>query len=183
MLINSGGAIALGTLLQALIGKEQYVVVDYVLIGIALTVVGVAVTAPLFFMRHIQGWRGANPNLFSTADPMRNVRWILMLVSLLCFISGMGMAVYGGFNYLVAPPTARPVDVSHPPSTRLPKPVIRPLTSARAQAQSRLLLHDTLLPKRCRPQRIGLAGLGLPVLLFLSPSTTDHTAASADAHE
>ena len=100
VLINGGGAAALALFLQAIWDKPSAAAMrEYLLIGIGSLLLGTAFAAILFLARYVSFF---HPN---TNIPTRNPWWwttiVLVLLSLACFLFGMGTAVNGGFVALL----------------------------------------------------------------------------------
>jgi hypothetical protein len=100
VLINGGGAGALAVFLQAILDKPVAAgMMWYLLIGIASLLVGTALAAILFLARYLSFFH-PNTNIL-----IRNPWWwttiVLVMLSLACFLFGMGAAVWGGFVALL----------------------------------------------------------------------------------
>jgi len=100
VLVNGGGAAALAAFLQAVWDKPSAAPMRvYLLIGIGSLLLGTAAAAILFLARYLSFF---HPN---THTPTRNPWWwttiVLVLLSLACFLFGMGTAVTGGLVTLL----------------------------------------------------------------------------------
>ncbi len=94
VLINGGGAAALAAFLQAIWDKPTAAAVGvYLLIGIALLLLGTALAAILFLARYLSFFH-RNTNVL-TRNPWWWTTIVLVLLSLACFLFGMGTAVTG----------------------------------------------------------------------------------------
>jgi hypothetical protein len=99
--INGGAAIALGALLQALIGKaEAAPLLPYVLVGIGCCVAGVAFAGATFWLRYDQWQLEVDKGLYRGKNPKWRTVWAFARVSLACFGLGLAIAVIGGFMTL-----------------------------------------------------------------------------------
>jgi hypothetical protein len=101
ILINGGGAVALAAFLQAIWGNSDFGPMRWwILVGISLLVMGTAISALIFLTRYLGGFH------MNTTIPTQNPWWrlqiALTLLAVICFIAGMGSAVFGGFNALCA---------------------------------------------------------------------------------
>jgi len=98
LVINGGAAIALGALLQALIGKpEAAPLLPYVLVGIGCCVAGVAFAGATFWLRYDQWQLEVDQKLYRENNPKWRKVWKLARVSLACFGLGLAVAIIGGF--------------------------------------------------------------------------------------
>jgi hypothetical protein len=101
-LINAGGAAALAAFLQAIWDKPPASPMRaWLLSGIAVLLVGTAISAATFVTRYMAFFHP------KSATPRSNPWWwamhVLVVLSLLCFLVGMGLAVAGGFVALCRP--------------------------------------------------------------------------------
>jgi hypothetical protein len=97
-LINGGAAVALGALLQAIVGKpEAQALIPWVLYGVALNAAGVAFTAPIFWVRYMQGLHEKAHKKFLRSNPWWAWRWYLGGAALLAFVASAAVVVIGGF--------------------------------------------------------------------------------------
>ena len=119
--INGGGAIALLAFLQAIWDKPGAGDLRAnVLWGICFLIGGVAVSSLIYLARHIAWVKNhtRSPQFwYVTANR------IMPIVSILCFIAGMGLTVYGGFS-APSPQTTSPNQESA--SARMPNIPITP---------------------------------------------------------
>ncbi len=117
--MNGGAAIALGALLQAIINKpEAAAVVPYILVGIVFNIVGISAASVIFWVRYNQWMYEKQHGKFLRENPWWPWRWYLAAVSLVCFVIGMGVVVWGGFTRLnLTPvPTVQVEPVSSSPT-------------------------------------------------------------------
>lgn len=123
-LINGGAAVALGALLQAVINKPEAVsVVPFILSGIVFNIAGITAASIIFWVRYNQWVYEKQYDKFMKDNPWWAWRWYLAGISLLCFVVGMGVAVWGGFtrlNLASAPVTAIQVAPPSPASSKTP---------------------------------------------------------------
>ena len=95
-LINGGAAVALGALLQALIGKsDALALIPYVLWGIALTTLGVAAASIIFWVGYRQNIYEQKHGKFREANPWWHAYWILAGMSVALFVVGLMCVVIG----------------------------------------------------------------------------------------
>jgi len=107
-LINGGAAVALGALLQAIINKpEAATVIPYILTAIALNIAGITLASVIFWVRYNQWLYEKEHNKFLKDNPWWAWRWYLAGLSLLCFVVGMSIVVYGGFKELNLTPESK----------------------------------------------------------------------------
>jgi len=102
VLINGGAAVALGALLQAVITQQDVGLgfIRCVLIGIAFNIVGVATAAGAFIVRYRQLRLEAETSKFMSQNVWWRWVWRLALLSIGCFMVGLGVVVWGGFTQL-----------------------------------------------------------------------------------
>jgi hypothetical protein len=99
ILINAGGAAALGAFVQAVWDKPSAApMLSWILSGICWLLLGTAFAAIGFVARHLSFF---HPN---TLRPFRNPWWWIELcisfVAVVLFMIGMGVAVFGAFSSL-----------------------------------------------------------------------------------
>src|ERR1700734_2858496 len=146
ILINAGGATALGAFVQAVWDKPTAVtLLPGILRGIAFLLVGTAVAAGGFVARHLSFFHP------KTAQPFKNPWWWIELsvvsTAIALFVAGMGTAVYSAYHAL--PP-------SHEQSGELPSGTL-PLTRSLNQSDSDTSDRPYLAPpckggaKTCKP--------------------------------
>ncbi len=104
VLINGGAAVALGALLQAIVSKpEAAPLLHYVLVGILLNVLGVAVASIIFWVRYMQQRLEARTCQFMERNAWWWLLWLAALLSVVLFVGGLGYAVFGGLTHLISP--------------------------------------------------------------------------------
>ena|SRR5688572_22894207 len=102
-LINGGGAVALAAFLQAIWNNDGAadVMKPYLLWGMVVLVVGVFFASVIFVFRYLGSFHQ------QAARPFHNPWWwsqmVVYLLSSLCFLAGMAIAIRGGFVSLSAP--------------------------------------------------------------------------------
>ena len=106
ILINGAGAIALGTLLQALIGKPEVAgLLPWVLAGIAFCAIGVACAGSSFWIRYDQWQLEVDKGQYRSENPKWRLAWRMARISLAMFVLGLFLAVIGGFVTFTLKPT------------------------------------------------------------------------------
>ena len=98
MLINGGGAAGLTTFLAAVWDKDPTGVLrSWVVAGIAVLLLGVAIAASIYLFRYVQFVKKQG----TPTDPwFRLSNRVLPGFAISCFVIGMGLAVVGTFKTL-----------------------------------------------------------------------------------
>ncbi len=101
ILINGGSAIALGAFLQAIIQKpEAALLIRFVLAGLALNALGVAIAAAIFWLRYMQSLYEDRKHGLTRDNPWWWAAWGTSLLSVVLFVCAIGTVVVGGFIHL-----------------------------------------------------------------------------------
>jgi len=98
VLINGGAAVAFGALLQAIIGKpEAQAYIPWVIAAVAACAVGVLPASLAFWLGYRQWIEEKRTGRFLEHNPWWKAKWAAAFLSGGLFLSGVAVAVVGGY--------------------------------------------------------------------------------------